>query len=287
MMGWQMVMAGRGKVLLKADVDVAITTYGVEPVWGGTTRLFFEGSVHAAPATTTFFYRMAQASDLAPLGQQLHAATIGIIHEEQEVTGIIPTEPSRAYFIPTELILNGEGDRSFGDGQVEINYGNPEYWTAMPALTHALHEFAHEYAHELFDDIPDRPFDRASCLNEGLADALGNFVGRIPDSDLGPLWSDVDTTGDCRRVSEMHAVGNCYLFHARRAGLFNRAFFRGLFHPRHRYAFDSCAPGARQTGDSLLVLFSEAAGVDVTCSIDSMSAPNTGSYTGARTALGL
>src|SRR5205814_1313840 len=108
-MSAQQVMVGRGQLVLKSDVDLTITGYHIAPVWAGTTTIAFEGSVHTDPATTTFFYRIAQAAELAMLGQQIHGETISIIHDEQDVTGIIPTEPSRAYFYPTELLSSGEG----------------------------------------------------------------------------------------------------------------------------------------------------------------------------------
>ena len=109
-------------------------------------------------------------------------------------------------------------------------------------------------------------------------------MGLIDDENFGPVGlGGEEFEGDCS-VAEasgiIHDVGNCYLWHAANygAGYLDETFINGLFNPQHTYNFDSCDTDDPTTGNSLLVYFSEAAGVDMTPVIDWMFLPNAGAW---------
>jgi len=132
------------------------------------------------------------------------------------------------------------------------------------------------------------PYSGSSiCLNEGMADAIGHVVGRIPASKLGPIGHQGQNyDGNCQLAHEVHDVGDCYFHHVRKAGLLDANFLRSLYHPQHAYNFDSCAPGALRTGDSLVVMFTEATGQDQTSLVAQMGMPTSGSYAASKAQLG-
>jgi len=270
------------------DQGVPISYYGIQPVWSGVTEINFEATSGSNAQLDAEFFRQTsyQTGDLLPA---LLTQSANVVTAERNIAGIAGPRP-RALFSPVELSGYAEGD-SWGFGQANINYTYPRAIAlngGLPngILTPAAHEMAHEYGHGLFESVRDSYFD-AGCLDEGTADALGFVGGFIPVTDLGPNYNNGSYDGDCRPVTESHAVGNCYFYHVNKAGRLNASFMYGIFHPQHRYTASTCTPNDPKTGDSLLVLFTEAAGgVDMTSVIDSMKLPNSGSYAAAKAALG-
>jgi hypothetical protein len=268
--------------------DVPISYYGIQPVWSGVTEINFEATAGSNAQLDGVFFRQTsyQTGDLLPT---LLTQSANVITTERSISGIAGPRP-KVTFAPSELIEYAEGN-SWGGGQASINYGNPpgiEANGGVPngILTPALHEVAHEYNHGLFESVASSYYD-TGCLNEGTADALGFVAGFIPVTDLGPDYGKGNYDGDCRPVSEIHALGNCYFYHVNKAGRLTPSFMYGIFHPQHQYTAPLCTPNDRNTGDSLLVLFTEAAGgVDMTSVINSMKLPNSGSYAAAKAALG-
>jgi hypothetical protein len=270
------------------DQGVPISHYGINPVWSGITEINFEATSGSNAQLDAEFFRQTsyQTGDLLPT---LLSQSANVITTERNITGIAGPRPL-ALFSPAELNGYAEGD-SWGFGQANINYTYPYAISVnggLPngLLTPAVHEMAHEYSHGLFESVRDSYYD-SSCLDEGTADALGFVGGFIPLTDLGPSFGDSNYDGDCRPVTESHAVGNCYFYHVNKAGRLNASFMYGIFHPQHRYTASTCTPNDPKTGDSLLVLFTEAAGgIDMTSVINSMKLPNSGSYAAAKAALG-
>src|SRR5437773_3686131 len=66
---------------------------------------------------------------------------------------------------------------------------------------------------------------------------------------------------------EVHDAGNCplwqvSLFHS--LGLLSQSFVARILRPQHVIEFDSCDLTSERTGNALIVLFSEATGLDTT-----------------------
>jgi hypothetical protein len=70
-------------------------------------------------------------------------------------------------------------------------------------------------------------------------------------------------------------------------GLLSQSFVVGVLRPQRALAFDSCNLTSVHTGNAFIVLFSEAAGIDMTEAIDMAEIPNAGSLEAAKQALGL
>lgn len=277
-------------IVLASDLDVLVSYYAVAPVWGGTTSLDFESTSLSSELVETVFYaHPSYATGSAAL--DLHEAAQRAVTIERAIAGLTP-EKARAFFMPSELAgaSGGEGNFSYGNGTVTINYGNPA-WVAHAGgvLAAAMPRFDHEYAHELFDEVRAHYLVNSTCLNEGLADALPFVAGLTSESELGPVGvRGIDFDANCTGVSEIHDVGNCYFWHLYKAGLLDETLLRGVFHPQHTFRFDSCRQNDAVTGNSLLVLFTEASGgADVIPALDSMQVPHAATYDEARQALGL
>jgi len=277
------------KVTLSSEEDIQISYYRVVPVWGGITNLNFESTILSSALLDTVFYRHTSyetgtaAIDLHTLGQK-------VIMAEQTTAGLTSKHVTAFYF-PPEMNKGGlgEGNLSYGNGTVGINYGSPSGIARKGGIVNgALPLFAHEYAHELFDEIKPMFSGDYSCLNEGIADALALSVGFIPEEILGPVATDtVNFDSDCSALSEVHDVGNCYYWHVKKAGLLTPQFLYGIFHPQHTFNFNSCDQNAITTGNSILVYFTEAAGgADMVPVLNSMKIPHAGSYEAAKQALG-
>jgi hypothetical protein len=275
------------RAVVRSDQDVTFTFYDIPPVWGGQTMVDFSVATFLSDRMTTRFYWYTGY----PIGDaptQVKQAVTTIIADEERVAALAPTTRGMAYFTPTELI-QGEGNFASTDGTVQINYGNPPYWaqTGQGIVDISAHEFSHEYGHEIFYAVSPPYQGITACLNEGIADSIGYVVGRIPASKLGPIGNRSENfDGDCKVTEEIHDVGDCYFFHVWKAGLLNAAFMRGIYHPQHAYSFDSCAPGNMQTGNALVVLFTEASGQDQAALVTNMGVPNAGSYAAAKAQLG-
>lgn len=277
-------------VRVHSDIDINLTYSHIAPVWGGTVFLTYENEQRFAAGYETNFVR-APGWDVGPAALNVHSGLAQIIAQEQNIAQVVPSNAHQAFFLPTELAAagGGEGNFAYGNGIVTINYGNPpwaQYQGGIERLSFWTH--SHEYSHELFAQVAGKIDGYSSCLNEGLADAMGNHIGHVPNSDFGPVGvRGIDFAGDCKRVDEVHDVGNCYFWHVKQAGRLTDSFLRGIFHPHRRFNFNSCTPADVQTGNSLLVWFTEAAGgANMTSVLDSMSVPHAGSYDAALAALG-
>lgn len=276
------------KVIVGFSGDLRISYYDLTPGADGTTPLNFASTHLPSALLDTVFYRYP-AYDVGTAAADLHERAQRVIAAQQAISGLT-AEHVTAFFMPTELAaVQGEGNFSYGNGTVTINYGNPPYIAAVGGIVNAaLPRFAHEFAHELFDEIHTAFPDNATCLNEGIADALPYVAGFLPEDDFGPVGlrgSDFDA--GCNALAEAHDVGNCYFWHVKKAGLLTSSFLYGIFHPQHLFRFDSCSQNALHTGNSLLVYFTEAAGgADMVPALDSMKIPHAGSYAAAKQALG-
>ena len=278
------------KVTFGSDQDVLISYYNVAPVWGGTTPLNFTSTLLTSALLDSVFYRHP-SYDTGSAATDLHTRGQTVITTERAMTGLT-SEHVTAYFMPTELSAAqaGEGNFSYGNGTVTINYGNPPYIAANGGIMNtAIPRFAHEYTHELFNEIRPALTGNFSCFNEGVADALAFAAGFLPEEDFGPVGvKGIDFDSGCTALSEIHDVGNCYFWHVKKAGLLTSGFLNGIFHPQHTYSFDSCAQNTIEAGNSILVYFTEAAGgANMVPVLESMKIPHAGSYGAAKQALGL
>jgi hypothetical protein len=275
------------KVIFASDPDVLLSYYDVAPVWGGTTPLNFASTLLSSALLDSVFYRHP-SYDTGTAATDLHVQGQAVITTERTITGLT-SEHVTAFFMPTELV-QGEGNFSYGNGTVTINYGNPPYIAANGGImSGAIARFAHEYAHELFNEIRPAPAGGPGCLNEGVADALPYVAGFLPEARFGPVGEGgINFDSSCTALSRNHDVGKCYFWHVKKAGLLTPSFLRGIFHPQHSFNFNSCAQNTTETGNSILVYFTEAAGgTDMVPVLDSMQIPHAGSYEAAKQALGL
>jgi hypothetical protein len=278
------------KVIFASAPDVLLSYYDVAPVWGGTTPLNFTSTQLSSALLDSVFYHHP-SYDTGSAAMDLHTQGQAVISTQRTMTGLT-SEHVTAFFMPTELssAQGGEGNFSFGNGTVTINYGNPPYIaTNGGIMSGAIARFAHEYAHELFNEIGRGPAGNPSCLNEGVADALAYAAGFLPEADFGPVGlGRINFDTSCTALSEIHDVGNCYFWHVKKAGLLTPSFLHGIFHPQHTFFFNSCAQNTIETGNSILVYFTEAAGgTNMVPVLDSMQIPHAGSYEAAKQALGL
>ena len=275
-------------IKIKSDMDFTMSYYNVAPVWGGTALLQFVSSELESATLHSVFYRHPSYN----VGlTDLHAKAQQIIQIERDMTG--RTSPkTTAYFIPTEMANTtiGEGHFSFGNGTITVNYGNPPYVAATGGITKApLARFSHEYAHELFAANLRGSFpDNYACPNEGLADAVGFMSGFLPVEDFGPIGlRNLNFEDGCQEQTAQHDVGNCPLWHVKKAGKLTPAFIRGLFHPQHTFVFDSCTHNV-ETGNNLWVYYQEAAGgADMMPALDAAKIPHSLTFADAKKAIGI
>ncbi|WP_434046082.1 MULTISPECIES: hypothetical protein [Sorangium] len=276
-------------LVLHSDLDVLLSYYDVAPVWNGTTPLTFESSRQSSGIMDSVFYRHP-SYDTGTAAADLHAQGLDAVSIERSMTDIT-SEKLNAFFMPSELGgVMGEGNWSYGDGTITINYGNPPFIAHKGGIPNtAMPRFAHENAHELYDEISASISGDDSCLNEGIADALAFLTGYLPVEDFGPLGlTGIDFDTGCTELTRTHDIGNCYFWHVKNAGLLTESFMHGIFHPQHPYNFNTCTQNMEQTGNSILVYFTEAAGgADMVPVLDAMEIPHAGSYQAARLALGL
>ncbi len=275
------------RMVLGSSLDVTLSYYDVAPVWGGTTRLGFTGTSATTAHGASSLFKFA-TYDIALTHATLAARIEQIATDEIAIAQVTPP-PYRAFFLPTEMavVLGVEGNFSWGDGTVAINYGNPDWIVANGGvLAIAAHEFSHEHTHTLFAQIASKFTGNPTCFNEGLADALGNYLGYVPDSDFGVAQDGTDFALGCTQQTEIHAKGNCVLWRLKQAGYFTRAMFTALFAPKHTYAFDSCSETSPMTANTYVVYLTEATGTDMSAFVTSIGMANAGSYAAAKTALG-
>jgi hypothetical protein len=277
-------------VILRSDADVTLSHYDVIPVWGGTTNLDLVSASTTSPELVTTVYRHPTFLGDDEVAQ-LHQRGRDIVAVEKQISGIDPGQ-LHAIFLPTELATLGEGNFSDGNLGIVLNYGNPDFIAFVGSVYDVvMPRFAHEYVHELFSEVAQSHPGNNSCLNEGLADAFAYAAGLLPERDFGPVGlRGADFGQGCAEIVqdfEMHDAGNCPFWQVRRLGLLSPAFVAAVLRPHHAIEFDSCDLTAARTGNALVVLFSEAAGVDMTASIEMAEIPNAGSLEAARRALGL
>lgn len=276
-------------IRLRSDVDITFGYYGSQPVWGGVTPINFESKkVTSSRLTTYYFHHASYATGEAP---NLHAKALDIMRIEQDMTGVSSHDPITAFFIPSEMSgwYFGEGNFSYGNGTVTVNYGSPAYIAATGGITKApMARFSHEHAHELFDEISHFFPDNFACLNEGIADATGFMSGFLPVEDFGPDGiKGLNFEDGCQEQTAIHDIGNCSLWHVKKAGHLTPSFIRGLFHPLHRFVFDSCVLD-KETGDNLWVYYTESAGgVDMVAALDSAKIPHSATFAEAKKAIGI
>ncbi len=278
-----LVTAFAPAVEVHSDEDILISYYNLAPRWGGTVPLDFVSSTRTSTVLDSVFFRHP-SYDTGTAAIDLHDNGRAAIEDERRITGIT-SEHIRAFFMPAELAgVSGEGNFSYGDGIVTSNYGNPDYIQALGGILNvASPRFAHECAHELFNEVAASFGGDASCLNEGIADALAYVSGHLPLADFGPIGLRGDNFEDgCASLSEIHDVGNCYFWHLRMAGHLDAMFLRELFHPRHVYDFDSCNQNLERTGNAILIMFTEAtSNADMIPVLDAMGIPHAASYEAA------
>lgn len=289
-LGTTLVVSSTSPVILRSDIDLTLSYYDVAPVWGGTTYLDFISVTMTSPEVVTTVYRHptflggGEATELHERGRDIIAA-------ERQIAGIDPG-PMRAIFMPSEFATLGEGNFSDGNLGIFMNYGNPAFIDAMGSVDDAvMPRFAHEYVHELFSEVAQSHPGNHTCLNEGLADAFAFAVGFLPEPEFGPAGlHGTDFNRGCTAVAqnfEIHDAGNCPFWQVHRLGVLSPSFVAGILRPQHVIEFDSCDLTSAHTGNALLVLFSDAAGVDMTEAIEMAEIPNAGSLQAARQALGL
>ena len=285
-----LVLSRTSPVILKSDVDVTLSYYNVSPVWGGTTNLEFVSVTLTSAEVVTTVYRHPTflVNDEVT---QLHDRSREIISVESQIAGIDPGQ-MHAIFMPSEFATLGEGNFSTGNLNIFMNYANPPYIDALGSIyAVVMPRFAHEYVHELFSEVAQSHPGNYDCLNEGLADAFAFAAGFLPEQDFGPVGlRGTDFNQGCAAITqdpEIHDAGNCPFWQVHRLGQLSQSFVASVLSPQHVIAFDSCNLTSAQTGNALIVLFSEAAGVDMTQAIDMAEIPNAGSYEAAKQALGL
>lgn len=283
-----LVAYSASSIQIKSDLDVRLSVYRIQPVWGGIVPINFVSTELEASTLDIIFYRHPS---YVPSLTELHAKAQEIIRIEREMTG--RTAPkTTAHFIPVELAnaTTGEGHFSFGNGTVTVNYGSPDQVAGTGGLTGApLARFSHEYAHELFAANLRNFFpDNFACLNEGIADATGFMSGFLPVEDFGPHGvHGLNFEDGCQDQTAIHDIGNCSLWHVKKAGKLTPAFIRGLFHPLHRFVFDSCTLN-RNAGDHLWVYYQESAGgVDMRPILDAAHIPHSATFQEALTTVGV
>lgn len=286
----QLVFSNTSPVVLRSDVDLTLSYYNVTPAWGGTTHLnFVSQTFSSAEVVTTVFRFPSFLTGGEPA--EFHARGRTIIVEESQLAQIQPGRMN-ASFIPSEMATLGEGNFSDGNLNITINYSNPPFIaTAGGVFNIAMPRFAHEYVHELFSEIAQSYPGNSSCLNEGIADAFAFAAGFLPEADFGPIGlRSNDFNQGCAGVVdnfELHDAGNCPLWQVRRLNLLSPSFAGAMLHPRNVIDFDSCDLASARTGNALIVLFSDAAGQDLTSAIQLAQIPNAGSLAAAKAALGI
>lgn len=279
-----------------------VSYYDVPPQWGGVTELKFISLTLAGPHGTAWFYRHS-SFDFGLSTEALRSAVDEVYDGVVALTARTPPA-YRAFFMPSELVgNNGDGNFAFLPDTVTVNYGNPDWLSYIGGFqTSVQWEWAHELTHLLTQPLGER-LSNIACLNEGLADAVGNKLGYVPESDFRPRDGTLESS--CRGLVGLHAIGNCYLWHLKHyradavtdGPFWNERTFAGLFATPRALRLDTCAvpapdqqaPSAEDlvTGDSWVVYFSDATGEDMTEFVESLGFFTSGSLCAALMALGL
>ncbi len=277
----------RPGAVLQSDLDVSLGFYGDQPVWGGDTVVPYVSQVRStALLESTVIHHVNYA-----ITADLHSGAEVIIIQERDLLGW-PARPIRAVFLPTDLLgaVNGEGNFSYGDGRVTVNYGNPPYIAATGGIqVESLRRFAHEIGHDFFAHVVQFYGYNAQCLNEGMAESIASVIGVLPPEELGPRGvRGTDFRLGCLTANGPHETGYCVFYHIREAGQLTPSFLFRMMRPQHQFDFNSCTLNDPHTANTLLVAMTEAAnGADLVPAFNAMKLPHAGSYTAARAAAGL
>jgi hypothetical protein len=289
-LGASLVLSLTSPVILKSDVDITFSYYSVAPMWGGTTHLDFVSTTMSSPEVVSTVYRHPTflVNDEAT---QIHERGREIIAVESQIAGINPGQ-MHAIFMPSEFATLGEGNFATGDLNIYMNYGNPPFIEFIGSVVDAvMPRFAHEYVHELFSEVAASHSGNSLCLNEGLADAFAFAAGFLPEPDFGPnALRGGNFNEGCAEILqnfEVRDAGNCPFWQVHRLGLLSQSFVANILRPQRVIEFDSCDLTSDRTGNALIVLFSEASGIDMTEAIQMAEIPNAGSFEAAKQALGL
>jgi len=278
-------------MVIHSDLDILLSYYDIVPTWGGTTSVNFDAAtIQASGGSTTFFQSTGYAAGVT--GQQLSTRTTGIAADVLDATQATGVPAYKAFFLPTEMAAatGGEGNYAYSDGTVTVNYGNPAWIDYKGGIEGIVaHEFSHEFTHVVFANSIQSNFQgNSACLNEGLADAVGNVLGYVPDSDFGTGQDGSTFEQGCESSTEIHAKGNCVFWNMKHDGALDHAAIARLFAPQHTLSFDSCDLTNSTTGNAYVVYLTEAAGgVDMSAMVTRIGIPNAGSYAAAKAALGL
>jgi alpha-amylase len=280
----------------------SFTYYDVPPVWGGTTVLDFRGAtLRADHGSATFVWHASY--DLGYTDEQLVAMVDEVYSREVALAGREVPGGYHVFFLPSELAgaTGGDGNYAFAPDTAMVNYGNPDWMAYLGGLrVSALSEWAHELSHLLFIPVWSQ-FDDPTCLSEGVADATGNFLGYVPDTDGN--WVSNTLASSCRGRSIPHDLGNCYLWHLKHFGAsdasagryWTSATLGAIYDPQRRFDFSTCVmPAPTQaeptaedvrTGDLWVVFWSGATGEDMTAFVQSLGFFTSGSLPASRAAL--
>ncbi|MGC3999422.1 MAG: hypothetical protein QM767_19070 [Anaeromyxobacter sp.] len=297
---YSQVYAAQATLGVAAGVTLdTIGSFGTVPVWGGTTNIPFTGaSLQNAHGISTVI--RSPAYTLPVTDAEVAAFSETIYVQEVALLGITPPN-YRAFYSPADIsmLAGHEGNVSIGNGEVSINWGNPGFASTYPGgiAAHLKTEFAHEHAHTIFNAIYSQLFTADnSCLNEGLADAVANYLGYRPESEFkNKRGTDYSLSQSCAALTEMHDVGDCIFWHLKHLGeasgaasgpYWNATTMKGLFTPKHTFTANSCTFGSQLSGDSYVVYLSEATGADMTSFVTSLGFPTSGSLAASRAALG-
>ena len=296
--------ASRIRIIEGQGAEIGRFDYaGVSPNWGGVTTLAFDGvTLQGKHGRASYYHDVSFDAGLS--NDEILAMIEKIYVDEAWLTGG-STPPYHAFVLPAEVAapLGADGDFAFSPDTATVNYGNPDWLNYIGGFRlYVSWKWAHELSHLFFAPIAPQ-FTESSCLNEGLADGVGNFLGYVPDSDFGSATPTLATT--CRGVPPTHALGNCYLWHLKHFSAtdeeigpyWRSSTFAGLFSPRQALPLNTCATPAvgqteptdedRRNGDAWVVYLSEATGEDMTPFVESVGLFSSGSLSASRRALGL
>lgn len=162
------------------------------------------------------------------------------------------------------VYLGGEGNFYRGNGIITMGYSPQFIFEQVSAET------AHEYTHALEFEKSVFKCSLGNCvqgnievLSEGLDDGLVVYAGFKEPSALTVAGERGCPYSLYAETGMVHAIGRCIFGSLYNESVFNDGFFRSLFRPNHNYSFNSSDVSIRKTCDSYMVLFSEAAGRDL------------------------
>lgn len=284
---------GVGQFVLRLGAGVNISSlsyYNQAITWSGDTILNFT----AKTITKANGFITLVSHPTATLGTTAEeVATVSQQIYQQEVTATGVTPPAyRAFYSPADVNpMGGDGNFSLGDGTIFMNYGNPPWWAAnnLTPLAIMKQEFSHEHQHTIFAaNNMSTKVSNDGCLNEGLSDGLGNFLGYVPNSILSAKDNTSYAVDGCGVAQTLHGKGDCVLWHLKQNNFLSNTTFFNLYHPNRNYSLQSCQMTSRTTGNNFVVYLSEATGVDMASFVvGTLKIPAASSLAQAKSELGL